>query len=1137
MSHPRTRLVLESLELRENPATLFTETFDALTPPALPTGWTAWSSDGTAAFASAATGANGTKGLTTTAGSRTAALAWHPQTVAADTGASVSVRADSLIPAFVFARGNNLDTADRSYLAAVVTRGLNVQLLEVNGAQVKVLGSASSPSSTYLSGKWVNVTLVPNGSGVTVQVTRADTGQYLNSAGTWQTAATSAITAATALAPADGKVGVGRNGAYAGTVALDDFSAISATPTTPPVPAGGVTQSFDSTAVGGAPSGWAAWSTDTNSAFKAGTARALSPANGFASNGMSNSAARAWAGVDLPADSEASAAVYLDSLIGAQVFVRGTNLQTATPTYYAVNVVRGMQANLVKVVNGVETVIGSVKSADYYSAQWTRVRLIAEGDRIRVQLYRTDTRQWMGPDGRWSDSPDFALEIRDGSITGGGKAGVGRKSGASGLLTVDDFEAKPAGVESGPKVTVTRVTGTGNVTGEVTFRAAVTGSFNRVEFRLNNIVRAISATAPADWTFDSTTVDNGDYTLVVRAFDAAGNVTTKEFAFTVNNPNAAPLPAPTIPKHYTHIRIAQLAYSGTPIGNAFEQNLLRNSVDLVIPNLQYLGAINTTSPNTPQLIYSNVSNLYQGLLSDWLEYADRVGVSRELAFYHVTKATPWTGASPSSQPVTWFWGVFQSNGSSTPTDVTSAARGGRNFNVQFGAAGTSTSIGYVEKFREMNVTLARAATTAAAGVWEYASAVDAAGNPTAWKKLTLVSDGTAGLRSSGKITFDPPKDWVAAAGAPGGARLYSVRYRVTAGTAEQNAELLTVFGRDFAAANGNNAGTIPAFDYAADKDGDGYLTDAEYAGRAAGRDARFVYESRLFYPYYGQMRYVTNPSASAVRHWAAEYHKELLNATPLADGVFMDNATGNLPFAGVSVLEPTGTFALDSGALMSAVSREIAPRWVLANTAGGPNTADAITAASGGVFEEFLIRAMQANWSEVGDAVNLAQRRLNAGGDPYLVIDSSASGGSRYDARTQLATLSYYYLLADPDRTFLMFFGGDAPSTTWKEHWSDAVNVNVGTPTGSMRVFATGTDPANARLTYQVLARNYSNALVLYKPLSYARGVGEGTTGNNTATTHQLGGTYRVVNSTGTLGPAVTSVTLRNGEGAILVKA
>ena len=118
-----------------------------------------------------------------------------------------------------------------------------------------------------------------------------------------------------------------------------------------------------------------------------------------------------------------------------------------------------------------------------------------------------------------------------------------------------------------------------------------------------------------------------------------------------------------------------------------------------------------------------------------------------------------------------------------------------------------------------------------------------------------------------------------------------------------------------------------------------------------------------------------------------------------------------------------------------------------------------------------------------------------------------------------------------------MFFGGDSPSSSWTQHWSPAVAVDVGAPAGAMKVFATGTDPANAALTYRVLAREYANALVLYKPLSYAQGRGEGTAADATATTHQLNGTYRVVNSTGTLGQFVTSVTLRNGEGAILLKA
>jgi hypothetical protein len=1137
----RTRLALEPLEDRENPATLFTESFDQVAAPALPAGWKTWSSDGTAAFATAAgVGVGGSEGLISSAGSRTAALAWYPQAGSGDTGAAVSLRADSLVPVFVFARGTALDTSNRSYLAAVVTRGLQVQLVEVTGANTHVIGSVTSPAAAYLSGQWVRVSLVPVGTGVKVEVTRADTGQYLNAAGLWQTTETAAISATTTIPSAQGYVGVGRNSAYAGAVALDDFTVIGnppVSPPPPPVPSAGVTQSFDATAAGAVPAGWTDWTSDSTGGFKTSSARALSPSNGFADTGVTNTAARSWSNTDLPADVDASAAVFLDSLVPAQVFARGTNLASAAPSYYAVNVTRGLQATLVKVVNGVETVLGSVTSSAYLSQQWVRTRLVIVGNELRVQLYRVDTRQWLGSNGQWSNTATYALDVHDSSITGGGKAGVGRHPGAAGTITVDDFDAVAAAATSGPQVTVTRTAGTGAVTGTVTFQATVTGPVANVTFLLNGTARATSATAPAQWTFDSTTVANGTYTLTVSASDSAGNVASQNLTFTVANPPQNPRSVPSIPQHYPNIRIAELAYSGVPVGNAFEQTLLKNSVDLVVSNPTNLATIDTTAPNTPQLIYSNVSNLYQGLLTDWLQYADRTGVSRELAFYHVTAATPFQGSSSSSQPVNWFWGVFQSNGTGTPTDVTSAARGGRNFDVQFGAAGTSTSIGYIEKFREMNFTFAHGATGNWSGVWEYATAVDASGNPTAWKTLPLIADGTAGMRASGRITFDPPADWVPSAMTPGGDRYYSVRFRVTTGSAAQGAELKTVFGRDYVNANGGTSGTIPAFDYSADKNHDGYLNDAEYATRKPGMDARFVYETRLFYPYYGQERFVTNPSSAAVQAWAADYHVRLLNATPMADAIFMDNATGKLPFAGISVLEPTNNFSADSGALMAAVSRAIAPRWVLANTAGGGALAEPIVAAAAGAFEESLLRPETATWSSVGDTAALVAQRLATPGTPYLVLDSSATGGSPFDPRTQMATLAYYYLLADPQRTFLSFYGGDSPSTSWTGHWVPAVAVDVGTPTGAMKVFATGADPANSALTYQVLSRTYSKGLVLYKPLSYAPGKGAGTLADNTATTVQLGGSYRVVSSTGTLGPVVTSVTLRNGEGAVLMKA
>ena len=52
-------------------------------------------------------------------------------------------------------------------------------------------------------------------------------------------------------------------------------------------------------------------------------------------------------------------------------------------------------------------------------------------------------------------------------------------------------------------------------------------------------------------------------------------------------------------------------------------------------------------------------------------------------------------------------------------------------------------------------------------------------------------------------------------------------------------------------------------------------------------------------------------------------------------------------------------------------------------------------------------------------------------------------------------------------------------------------------------------------------------------PVTYTAGSIE----DSTATTHTLPGSYTPVNYDGTLGSAVTSVSLRNGEGAILLPA
>src|SRR5205807_1570071 len=218
--------------------------------------------------------------------------------------------------------------------------------------------------------------------------------------------------------------------------------------------------------------------------------------------------------------------------------------------------------------------------------------------------------------------------------------------------------------------------------------------------------------------------------------------------------------------------------------------------------------ISQVAPKTPQLIYTNVSNLYGGLLTDWLSYADAHRVSREAAFLHVSQATPFQGDSSSSRPVNWFWAASASQGD-TFTDLTSQTHG-NNDTVTFPDAGDAVYLGATDPFREINAQLASGARHGWSAQLEYATAVDKAGNPTAWAPLKPLTDTTGRLWQSGRITFDPPKNWVTSS-VNGSDRLYYVRFRTVSGGTAPVA--VTLLGRDYVGANGGTQGVIPAFDF------------------------------------------------------------------------------------------------------------------------------------------------------------------------------------------------------------------------------------------------------------------------------------------------------------------------------------
>src|SRR5262249_54971481 len=153
---------------------------------------------------------------------------------------------------------------------------------------------------------------------------------------------------------------------------------------------------------------------------------ALSAPHGLSLSGTSGTVARAWLAEPQPADGYASAAVFLNTLIPAEVFVRGAGLSGAAPSYYAVVIARGVEVQCVRVHKGKATVLGTLKSSGYVSEKWVRVTLNAKGKKLQAQVIRLDTAEYLTAAGQWQAAPAWALEVSDDTLADGGKVGVGR---------------------------------------------------------------------------------------------------------------------------------------------------------------------------------------------------------------------------------------------------------------------------------------------------------------------------------------------------------------------------------------------------------------------------------------------------------------------------------------------------------------------------------------------------------------------------------------------------------------------------------------------------------------------------------------------------------------------------------------
>jgi hypothetical protein len=210
-------------------------------------------------------------------------------------------------------------------------------------------------------------------------------------------------------------------------------------------------------------------------------------------------------------------------------------------------------------------------------------------------------------------------------------------------------------------------------------------------------------------------------------------------------------------------------------------------------------------------------------------------------------------------------------------------------------------------------------------------------------------------------------------------------------------------------------------------------------------------------------------------------------------------------------------------------------------------TAQDEAAAIGGFNTEHLISPDALRGAgAVENLYDLTQRVTANGGTAILTgkwnfMPANYTQGEygSADARQDMWRLAFYYLVKEPtgssghayfDLTLPSYSSNDIPSD--QSHWYAAYQVNVGQPTGEMTAAQSGTSPSDGA-PYTVFTRPYTNANVLFRPQDQWSSTDYGS---RSAVTVQLDGTYRQLKEDATLGPATSSVQIRNAEALILIR-
>ncbi|WLT32521.1 Ig-like domain-containing protein [Geothrix sp. PMB-07] len=167
---------------------------------------------------------------------------------------------------------------------------------------------------------------------------------------------------------------------------------------------------------------------------------------------------------------------------------------------------------------------------------------------------------------------------------------------------------------------VAKVTGT---SGTLTFSATAADNVGvtRVEYYVDGVLKGSASASPYNLAFLSTTLIDGNHTLVAKAYDAAGNVgTSAALAFAIKNDNTAPTVAAQV--------------SGTSGTVTFSATATDN-VGVTRVDYYVDGALKgsaTASPYTFAFDSTTVTNASHSLVAKAYDASGNVGTSATVAF-------------------------------------------------------------------------------------------------------------------------------------------------------------------------------------------------------------------------------------------------------------------------------------------------------------------------------------------------------------------------------------------------------------------------------------------------------------------------------------------------------------------------